>query len=89
MNTTLLEALRADFKNVTGRPFEHFYCPILQRDGPAELCMGHVVNKAFFDTSNRVSERCILQRKDVDNFYGSHFEPRFLLVDRIAQIQNG
>jgi hypothetical protein len=62
-----LEELRADFARVTGKPFEHFYCPILLNDEPGELCDGHIVPEAF-------GKLTIPQRKDVDNFYGTAAE---------------
>lgn len=65
-----VEKLRADFEEVTGTPFEHFFCPILYRDEPVELCRGHVVNRAF----EGVSRAWTVQRKDVDNHFGSRFE---------------
>ena len=32
-----LNDLRADFEQVNGSPFRHFYCPILHVDGKSEL----------------------------------------------------
>src|SRR2546428_615997 len=71
-----LEKLRADFLEVTGKPFTHFYCPILQADEPGDLCMGHIVNKGFPDSP----EDEVLQREDVDNFYGAQFESAFVAM---------
>lgn len=65
-----LARLRDDYAQVEGKPFKHFFCPILWADEDTELCMGHVVNKAFADAR-------IVQRKDVDNFYGSIAEAEF------------
>lgn len=64
------DELRADFAKVTGKPFRHFFCPILLTDEPADLCMGHVVNEGF---GSSVGTQ-IPQRADVDNFFGSVFE---------------
>jgi hypothetical protein len=74
-----LPALSADYEKVTGKPFDHFFCPVLYRDDAnAELCEAHIVNKAFGASSSWT-----VQRKDVDGFYGSHFEADFLaLKDR-------
>jgi len=69
-----LEALRQDFAAVTGRRFRHFFCPILLVDEQVELCRAHVVNQAFAASSRRWT----LQRKDVDNFFGSAFESAFV-----------
>jgi hypothetical protein len=71
LNVTRLEELRADFARVNGKPFEHFYCPILLKDEPGELCDGHIVPEAF-------GKRTIPQRKDVDNFYGAAAEADFV-----------
>ncbi len=68
-----LEALRSDFEGVTGEPFKHFYCPILFRDQPVELCKGHIVNRVFEDAPRAWT----VQRKDVDNHFGSKFESGF------------
>jgi hypothetical protein len=62
-----LEELRADYAKATGKPFEHFFCPILLKDEPGELCDGHIVMEAF-------GKLTIPQRKDVDNFYGTAAE---------------
>lgn len=62
-----LEQLRADYAKATGKSFEHFFCPILLKDEPVELCDGHIVMEAFGKFS-------IPQRKDVDNFYGTAAE---------------
>ena len=68
-----LPGLRADYAEVTGRPFGHFFCPFLYRDEAAELCEGHVVPESFGASSVKV-----IQRKDVDNFFGSAFEGDFV-----------
>ena len=71
-----LTCLRADYENVTGSPFEHFYCPVLFKDENTELCQAHIVNKSF-----RNSDRTwTVQRKDVDGFFGSHFEADFEII---------
>lgn len=68
-----LEVCRADFEKVTGQPFRNFYCPILHEDAPGELCMGHVVNDCIPNSCRSQ----VLQRKDVDGWFGSLFESRF------------
>ena len=76
-----LEALRADFAEVHGKPFSHFQCPILFRDKDVDLCKAHVVNQAFRDTARAWT----VQRSDVDNFYGSNFESDFVsLQDAVS-----
>lgn len=69
-----LEALRTDFAAVAGAPFHNFYCPILFADDLTEICRAHLVNQAFSETSRRWT----VQRKDVDNFYGTSFEADFV-----------
>lgn len=69
-----LEALRSDFQARTNAPFSHFYCPILFGDNEIELCKGHIVNASFPDSSRN----WIIQRKDVDSFYGAAFESDFV-----------
>ncbi len=68
-----LEQLRADYTETAGQPFSHFYCPILFRDEDEPLCKAHIINKAFKGSSRAWT----VQRKDVDNFYGSNFESDF------------
>jgi len=78
-----LEVHRRDFERVTGRPFEHFYCPILGVDQEVALQRGHVINEAF-ENSTRV---WVVQRRDVDGFFGSHFEADFEVLqhrDRLS-----
>lgn len=69
-----LQTLRSDYQEVTGKPFERFFCPILFRDEDVELCRAHIVNSAFADSCRRWT----VQRTDVDSFYGSAFESDFV-----------
>jgi hypothetical protein len=71
-----IDELRSDYQTVTGRPFSHFYCPILFRDDDTSLCRAHIVNSAF-EESNR---SWTVQRADVDNFYGRVFEADFVNI---------
>ena len=61
---------REDFERATGEPFLHFHCPITDRDEPGDLCLGHVVPESLGESSNAT----VLQRQDVDSFYGSVVE---------------
>ena len=70
-----IEALRLDFASVRGKPFEHFFCPILMRDEPAEMCRAHIVNDAL-----GTCKLWLPQRKDVDSFYGSVAEADLVTV---------
>lgn len=69
-----IEELRADYAAIEGRPFSHFYCPILFKDEDTPLCQAHIINKAFSDSARAST----VQRRDVDNFYGSKFESDFI-----------
>ena len=68
-----LEELRSDYTQVVGKPFRHFFCPILLKDDQAELCKAHIVNQAFRNSNNNWT----LQRAGVDDFYGRVFEGDF------------
>jgi len=72
-----VEYYRGSFIREGGRSFEHFYCPILRRDEPTELCKGHVIPDAFGNSGIWVP-----QRADVDNFYGSVVEADFMAAVR-------
>lgn len=75
-----LNALRTDFEEVFGRPFSHFYCPILYRDEDVDLCKAHIINRAFPD----VGRQWTVQRADVDNFYGRCFESDFVNIQHLS-----
>jgi hypothetical protein len=69
----LLPHLSKSYAEASGSPFRHFYCPILQTDEECELCMGHIVNESI---PNSCRKR-VVQRKDVDGFYGRVVEADF------------
>jgi hypothetical protein len=73
-----LSRLRADYAKVSGRRCEHFFCPILFRDEPVPVSLGHVINAAFRGSDGRTTP----QRSDIDNFFGSHFEGDFVLLQK-------
>lgn len=68
-----LERFRADYALLGDGPFKHFHCPILLKDEEVELCMGHVVNKSIPNCCRKT----VVQRRDVDGFYGSLLERHF------------
>ena len=72
-----LRHYRRDYEEVEGKPFKHFFCPILGADEPivrpTELIQGHIVNQSF----KNAPRTWVVQRSDVDNFYGTHFEADF------------
>ena len=78
-----LQFHRDDYSLVEGHPFRHFYCPLLMRDEPVELCMGHVVPAAL----PGCSRARVVQRSDVDNWYGRVFEAEMVLT--IEAMDNG
>jgi hypothetical protein len=49
---------------------------MLLRDEPVELCMGHVVNEKI----PNCSRARVVQRKDIDGFYGRNFETEFVTL---------
>jgi hypothetical protein len=61
---------------VTRSSFDYFFCPFLYKDEDVELCKAHIINQKF----SNASKIWTVQRKDVDNFYGSFFEAEFLLI---------
>jgi hypothetical protein len=75
--STKLKAMCSDFEEVTGKRFSYFFCPILLVDEKTELCEAHIVNKAFPNTARSWT----IQRKDIDGFFGSHFEAEFLKIE--------
>ncbi|HEX2619163.1 MAG TPA: hypothetical protein VHL11_03420 [Phototrophicaceae bacterium] len=74
-----LDQVSKDYEKVTGKSFGYFFCPILHRDEDTELCKAHIVNQAFPDPDN-LRMAWTVQRKDVDNFYGTMFEADFTLL---------
>jgi hypothetical protein len=81
-----LVSLREEYASLNGKPFEHFFCPLLLRDEKTDLCMGHVVNAA---TSGSCRTR-VVQRADVDNFYGSAIEADYCAMreGRVAGLKS-
>jgi hypothetical protein len=80
-----LLSLQADFMSVTGRPFEHFYCPIMLEDRDVPLCMGHIINGACPNSF----KGCVVQRQDVDNFFGTFAEAAFTTNVQARSMKSG
>ena len=76
-----LAALNADYTKIKGQPFSYFFCPILFKDEDVPLCKAHIENQAFPEAS----QIWTVQRKDVDNFYGSIFESEFVAIQYSSQ----
>lgn len=67
-----LNLLNADYRAVTGKAIRRFVCPITLKDDPqAPLCDGHILN----DSIKTASKKTIVQREDVDNYFGRTLEP--------------
>lgn len=79
-----LSRLRVDFAGAGEQSptFDYFYCPILFRDEPAALCKGHIINQGI-TSSNRM---WVVQRQDIDNFYGSLVESEFTTIINAGHI---
>lgn len=71
-----LQKINDDFEEVIGKSPHHFFCPILLKDEKAELCQAHIINQAFPNSPRAWT----IQRKDVDNFYGTNFEADFIAL---------
>lgn len=68
-----LPHLRKSYIAKTGESFKHFFCPFLHKDEASALCMGHVIPQCL---PNCCRSR-VVQRADVDNFYGRIAEAEF------------
>jgi hypothetical protein len=75
----LLERHRADYAEVTGKPFEHFFCPIMFEDTPAQLIRGHIINEAFKGSPGA----WVIQRGAADHFFGGFFEGDFEVTQHL------
>ena len=73
-----LAKLKEDYNAVAGGPWNHFVCPILHVDEDVPLIRAHVINKALPNSDRSWT----VQRKDVDNFFGSRFEADFLAIEK-------
>ena len=69
-----LQELRSFYHAQTGEQMNYFVCPITLREGKADLCDGHVLNKAF-----DASQATVIQREDIDNYFGQTIEPGAIL----------
>ena len=69
-----LDSWQIDYESIVGSGFRHFYCPILHTDEDTLLQKGHVINDAFGGSN----KSWVVQRRDVDNWFGSHFEADFV-----------
>lgn len=68
-----LPRLQQSYSEKTGERFNHFFCPLMHRDDPVELCMGHIVPQSYPNCCRAK----VAQRKDIDNFYGAVAEADF------------
>lgn len=63
-----LKELTDGFRRGGRHQTRRFLCPILLKEEETELCRGHIVPKAAG------GREWVIQRKDVDNFFGTKFE---------------
>jgi hypothetical protein len=67
-----LAYLNTDYSAQTGIIVQKFVCPIsLDDDSNAELCDGHILNQGI----KKASRATVIQRKDIDNYFGHTIEP--------------
>jgi hypothetical protein len=86
INVGELAQINAGYTAITGKPVRHFVCPItLRDDANAELCDGHILNKGI-RTARRTT---IIQRKDVDGYFGKTIEPEYPFTGRWRQTYRG
>jgi len=71
INNAQLDRLNKDYLNLKGTRVSYFVCPVTLLDEPAELCNGHILNGAI----KKASRAKIIQRKDIDNYFGKTIEP--------------
>lgn len=70
-----LEASMDDFENCFGKRPASFFCPILlQESAGVDLIDGHILPQSL----RTAARATVLQRKDVDNFFGHTIEPSLI-----------
>src|SRR5690349_2210942 len=76
-STEQLALLNKNYLAVTGKPAQHFVCPITLKDEPGgELCDGHILNGSI----SQASRKTVVEYKDVDNYFGTTIEPDLVAV---------
>jgi hypothetical protein len=81
-----IQSLASAYASCTGQPCSTFFCPILLKEENVELCDGHILPQGF----RAAGRATVVQRKDVDNFYGTALEPdliQFLNSDEYTQAE--
>lgn len=68
---------RQHFSDVNGAEAKFFSCPILRLDEETPVCLGHVVP----DSLPNSSSLSVIQRQDVDNFFGRTVE--FVFIEAV------
>lgn len=72
LNDAIIQPFRDNYYELTGEWSSGFICPITLKDTRCEeLCVGHVLNQGI----RQASRRTVLQRRDVDNYFGTTLEP--------------
>ena len=86
INKEQLSYLNNDYHALTGRVVRNFVCPITLLDEPnAELCDGHVLNRGI----KQASKATVIQRKDIDNYFGATIEPDLIQWLNIPVLTGG
>lgn len=81
-----IKRLNADYTALTGKVVKKFVCPITLEDDPsADLCNGHILNQGI----KSASRQTIVQRKDIDNYFGHTLEPDLIKFLNIAEFTPG
>lgn len=78
-----IEWFAGNWQQVTGQRPKRFVCPITLVDDPtAELCKGHIL----CDGIKVASRATVIQKKDVDNAFGTLFEGDFVRFVNIPKL---
>jgi hypothetical protein len=73
-----LNELSEKYQLASGKTWNYFFCPILCVDEETDLMKGHIINQALPLEEGDIRGWTI-QRKDVDNFYGT-IEADYVLI---------
>jgi hypothetical protein len=78
-----IDRLQTSFAAYSTGKFGDFFCPILEESGTGTgLMYGHVLNKAL----KKAARRQVVQRKDVDEHFGSTIEPEFIHLMNVHMV---
>lgn len=81
-----LDRLRTSFAAYSTATFGDFFCPVLEESGTGTgLMRGHILNKKL----KKAARRQVVQRKDVDEHFGSTIEPEFIHLMNVHMVPPG